>query len=132
MNGIDQSLVLQLFTGFAEILESLLVEKLHFAHCARRIHEPRNVVDDLPPGEFSLMQAFLDSLPQGIVFAGDGTELLEKARGEPMARVEAGPLAEVLATWAARTMEAGATYRPGSLAPNYIRPSDAEAARRRA
>src|SRR4029450_10297835 len=49
MNGIDQGPVLQLFTRFAEILEGLLVEKFHFAHCSCRRHKPGNVVDDLPP-----------------------------------------------------------------------------------
>ena len=58
MNRADEGPVLQLLICPAEILQGLAVQKLHLAHCARRRHEPWNVVDDLPPGEFSRMQVF--------------------------------------------------------------------------
>jgi tRNA threonylcarbamoyladenosine biosynthesis protein TsaB len=46
--------------------------------------------------------------------------------------IESPPLAATIAAWAAARIPAGSAYRPGGLAPNYVRPSDAEAARRRA
>src|SRR5215471_10028997 len=62
MNGIDQSPVLQLLRGFAKILEGLSVEKLHLAHPTRRGHQPGNIVDDLPPGQFPRSQGLLSPL----------------------------------------------------------------------
>src|SRR5262249_19638028 len=62
MNCADERPVFQLFTCIAEILQGLLVEKLYLAHCARRSHEPGNVVNDLAPREFSRTQGFLSPL----------------------------------------------------------------------
>ena len=62
MNGADEGPVLQLLICLAEILQDLPVEKLHFAHRAHRGHEPGNVVDDLPPGEFARTQGLLATL----------------------------------------------------------------------
>src|SRR5215471_15905894 len=70
MNGIDQSPVLQFLICPTEILQSLPVQKLHLAHCTRRCHEPRNVVDDLTPGEFSCTQDLLPPLAILDVCAG--------------------------------------------------------------
>src|ERR1700757_1118671 len=53
VNGISQGPVLQLLIRFTEILECLAVQKLHFAHCAHGRHQPRDVIDDLPPGELA-------------------------------------------------------------------------------
>src|SRR5215469_1321277 len=49
MNGISQGPVLQLLICLTEVLESLAVEKLNFTHWAHRRHQPRDVIDDLPP-----------------------------------------------------------------------------------
>jgi len=62
MNGTDEGPVLQLLICFAEILQSLPVEKLHLAQRAHRSHEPGYVVGDLPPGEFSHTQGVLSPL----------------------------------------------------------------------
>ena len=70
MNGIDEGPVLQLLICFAEILQGLAVEKLHLAHCARRSHEPGNVVDDLPPGQFPRTQGFLSPLAILDIYTG--------------------------------------------------------------
>src|SRR5262249_4266748 len=62
MNSIDEGPVLQLLSCLTEILQGLSVQKLHFAHGTGHSHEPGNVVDDLPPGEFSRTQGFLSAL----------------------------------------------------------------------
>src|SRR5215470_13075140 len=62
MNGISQGPMLQLFICLTEILEGLAVEKLHFAHCAHRRHQTRDVIDDLPPGQLLRTQVLLPSL----------------------------------------------------------------------
>lgn len=46
--------------------------------------------------------------------------------------IDCPPLAATIALWAAARIPPGAPYRPGGPVPNYVRPSDAEAARRRA
>ena len=70
MNRTDEGPVLQLLICFAEILQGLAVQKLNLAHCTRRRHEPGNVVDDLPPGEFSRAQVLLSPLAILDVYAG--------------------------------------------------------------
>src|SRR5215469_18881383 len=70
MNGLDQGPVLQFLICPTEILQSLPVQKLHLAHCTRRCHEPRNVVNDLTPGEFSCTQDLLPPLAILDVCAG--------------------------------------------------------------
>src|SRR5262249_54002943 len=62
MNNVGPGPVLQLLSCLAEILQNLTVEVLDLAGCSRRMHEPWNVVDDLPPGEFLGTQGFLPSL----------------------------------------------------------------------
>src|SRR5215831_18775255 len=62
MNRTDKGPVLQLLSSLAEILQGLAVEKLHIATRSGRSNEPRNVIDDLPPGEFARAQGFLSPL----------------------------------------------------------------------
>src|SRR5215475_6212907 len=70
MNRTNEGPVLQLLSCLAEILQGLAVKKLDLAHCTRRSHEPGNVVDDLPPGEFSLSNRILSSLAILNVYTG--------------------------------------------------------------
>jgi len=79
-------------------------------------------------------EKLLASLPSDVILVGDGVEAVGNAvRGGPAPlSIEHPPLAGAIAAWAAARIAPGALYRPGSLVPNYIRPSDAEAARRRA
>ncbi|MCZ6696800.1 MAG: tRNA (adenosine(37)-N6)-threonylcarbamoyltransferase complex dimerization subunit type 1 TsaB [Acidobacteria bacterium] len=74
-------------------------------------------------------------LPEGALVAGDGSATLMKAAaGTGRTLRDAGeipPLATTIAIWGSLTLLPGATYTPGSPAPNYVRPSDAEAARRK-
>jgi len=73
-------------------------------------------------------------LPPGTPVAGDGAgAVLQAAReaGRDLQALDARPLlAGPLALWGCRTLHPGDPYRPGTLRPSYIRPSDAEAARR--
>jgi tRNA threonylcarbamoyladenosine biosynthesis protein TsaB len=77
----------------------------------------------------------LTELPAGTRLAGDGAVTVRDsgaAAGLHLAILEpTPPLAPVLALHAAATVRAESGYEPGRLQPNYIRPSDAEAARRR-
>src|SRR6516164_9801271 len=70
MNDTDAGPVLQLLSCLAEILQSLAVDKLNLAHSTRRSHEPGNVVDDLPPGQFPRMQGLLSLLATVDVYTG--------------------------------------------------------------
>src|SRR5262249_12337660 len=70
MNRTDEGPILQLLTCSTEIPKSLAVQELHFAHCTRRRHEPWDVVDDLPPREFSRAQGFLAPLTVFDVYTG--------------------------------------------------------------
>src|SRR6516165_12223020 len=70
MNDTDAGPVFQLLICFAEILHHRVVEELDLAHCACRRHEPGNVVDNLPPGEFARPQHFLSPLPILDVYTG--------------------------------------------------------------
>ena len=75
----------------------------------------------------------LPDLSPGTVVAGDGAAaVLEAAReaGLDIRERECEPLlAAPVALWGCRTLRAGESYRPGTLRPSYVRPSDAEAAR---
>jgi tRNA threonylcarbamoyl adenosine modification protein YeaZ len=75
----------------------------------------------------------LAALPAGMPLVGDGARVLEApaaAIGRPLVILDPGPpLAGVVALRAAALAGSGQRYRPGTLRPNYIRPSDAEAAR---
>ena len=74
-----------------------------------------------------------DLLP-GTIVAGDGAAAVAGAAREAGLEIReletetllAGPVA----LWGCRTLRAGEPYRPGRLRPSYVRPSDAETARR--
>src|SRR6516162_10469041 len=70
MNRTDEGPVLQLLSCLTEILQGLTVQKLHFAHCAHRRHEPGNIVDNLAPRQFPRMQGLLYPLAILDVYAG--------------------------------------------------------------
>ncbi len=74
-------------------------------------------------------------LPEGAMVAGDGSAtLLKAAVGTGRTLRDAGeipPLATSIAVWGTLTQRPGATYTPGVPGPNYVRPWDAEAARRK-
>jgi len=74
-------------------------------------------------------------LPPGCVVIGDGAEAVLRSGAEAGRSLKAAPawppLAPAIALWAWSAIPPGAGYTPGALGPNYVRPSDAEAARRR-
>src|SRR6516162_1411995 len=70
MNRTDEGPVLQLLSCLTEILQGLTVQKLHFAHCSHRRHEPGNIVDNLAPRQFPRMQGLLYSLAILDVYTG--------------------------------------------------------------
>jgi tRNA threonylcarbamoyladenosine biosynthesis protein TsaB len=76
----------------------------------------------------------LRELSGGTRLAGDGAALMQEVAAAAGRRFDivdpTPPLAPVLALHAAATIRPDAGYEPGRLRPNYIRPSDAEAARR--
>jgi tRNA threonylcarbamoyladenosine biosynthesis protein TsaB len=83
----------------------------------------------LPP------EALPADLPPGCVLVGDGAAAVVRA-ASTAGRVVPPPwptplLAGAIALWAMETIPPGTVYTPGGLGPNYVRPSDAEAARRR-
>src|SRR5262249_35154191 len=63
VNDIDARPVFQFLPRLAEIFHHLLIKKLHLACCTRRMYEPRDVVNDLPPRKFAGLQSFLSTLP---------------------------------------------------------------------
>ncbi len=77
----------------------------------------------------------LREMPPGGCLVGDGIGPLLKAGleiGVGFTTLDPPPLlAGTIAQWAFGVIPPGSKYRPGALRPNYIRPSDAEAARRR-
>ncbi|HEU4403299.1 MAG TPA: tRNA (adenosine(37)-N6)-threonylcarbamoyltransferase complex dimerization subunit type 1 TsaB [Candidatus Polarisedimenticolia bacterium] len=74
------------------------------------------------------------AIPAGTVMVGDAAASVAAAAGETgltlTALAPTPPLAGAIALWAAGVLPPGG-YRPGALGPNYVRPSDAEATRRR-
>jgi tRNA threonylcarbamoyladenosine biosynthesis protein TsaB len=70
-------------------------------------------------------------LPHGAVLIGDGAPLVNAAAGGGYAAIESPALAPAMAAAASRLIPPGGRYAAGGLGPNYVRPSDAEAARRR-
>ncbi len=76
-------------------------------------------------------------LPEGALLAGDGSAAVLRAASEAGRSLRAagpsgtGSLAGTIARWGSLTLPPGSAYRPGALRPNYVRPSDAEAARRK-
>lgn len=78
----------------------------------------------------------IEGLPDNILIAGNAAGsialLAERRHRAPPAVVDPPPLlAGAIALWAAATIPGGASYRPGTLGPNYVRPAGAEAPRRR-
>jgi hypothetical protein len=75
-------------------------------------------------------------LPPGSAVVGDGVRTIRvaaRAAGSgPLEAVEPHPpLAGALALWACGVLPPGTAYAMGGLKPNYVRPADAEAGRRR-
>lgn len=69
-------------------------------------------------------------LPPGAVTAGDGAPAL-RATGASGAQVGVPPLAPAIARRVRELIPTGAGYRAGGPGPNYVRPADAEASRKR-
>lgn len=69
-------------------------------------------------------------LPPGAVTAGDGSTAL-RAAGVCSASLEVPPLAPAIAARVWELIPAGTGYRAGGPGPNYVRPADAEASRKR-
>ncbi|HYS77734.1 MAG TPA: tRNA (adenosine(37)-N6)-threonylcarbamoyltransferase complex dimerization subunit type 1 TsaB [Candidatus Dormibacteraeota bacterium] len=82
----------------------------------------------LPPADL------VSDLPRGTVVAGGAAAAVAAAAREAgleIREIESDPLlAGPVALWGCRTLRAGESYLPGALRPIYLRPSDAEAARR--
>ena len=74
------------------------------------------------------------ALPPGTLVAGDGAAVVfraARAAGREVRMLHAQPLlAGPVALWGCRVIRPGDSYRPGTLRPSYVRPSDAETARR--
>jgi len=85
-----------------------------------RSWKPRDLLKEVPPGAC-------------LVGAGIGTALRTGREGEVnFVTMDRCPLlAGTVALWACGIIPPSSRYRPGEPKPNYIRPSDAEAARRR-
>ncbi len=79
-------------------------------------------------------EALARHLPEGTVLAGDGAgRVLEASDVSRGLREPARPcprLAGSIALWACEALQGRQGYGPGQVGPNYVRPSDAEAARR--
>ncbi len=80
-------------------------------------------------------EALITTLPEGVAVVGDAAASIQERARERGRRVEALEpprfLAGPIALWACGSIPPGTGYRPGTLGPNYVRPSDAEIARRR-
>jgi tRNA threonylcarbamoyladenosine biosynthesis protein TsaB len=72
------------------------------------------------------------AIPADTVLAGDGVAALLSAAPHPHPVIEAPLLGATLACVAGEMIRDGGRYRAGGLGPNYVRPSDVEASRRRA
>ena len=72
--------------------------------------------------------------PAGTILVGDAVATVRLAAGEKGAAIrgiEPHPaLAGAVALWGGATLSRGGAYEPGTLSPNYVRPSDAKKARR--
>src|SRR5215468_8274471 len=62
MNDVGPGPILHLLTGFAEILQDLLVYKLYLPRWAHRVYEPGNVIDDRTKIGLALQQLLLGML----------------------------------------------------------------------
>jgi tRNA threonylcarbamoyladenosine biosynthesis protein TsaB len=69
-------------------------------------------------------------LPRGTVASGDGVAALRSA-GARVKTVETPELAPAIAAQVRVLEPDGKGYRPGCATPNYVRPADAEASRKR-
>lgn len=71
------------------------------------------------------------SLTPDILLAGDAAPRLLTGDPPPFRALRLPALAPAVAAWARSVIPEGARYRPGGPPPNYVRPSDPEAPRRR-
>jgi tRNA threonylcarbamoyladenosine biosynthesis protein TsaB len=71
------------------------------------------------------------AIPADTVLVGDGAAALLSAAMRPHRAIETPLLGGALARWAGEVIPDGGRYRAGGLGPNYVRPSDVEASRRR-
>lgn len=76
----------------------------------------------------------LRETPAGTILVGDAVatvRLAAEERGATIRGIEPQPvLAGAVALWGGTSLGPGAGYAPGAVRPNYVRPSDAEKARR--
>jgi tRNA threonylcarbamoyl adenosine modification protein YeaZ len=72
------------------------------------------------------------AIPADTALTGDGTAALLSVAKNPHPVIEAPLLGDTLAGWVGGVIPDGGRYRAGGLGPNYVRPSDVEASRRRA
>ena len=72
------------------------------------------------------------AIPGDAVLSGDGAAALLSSARHPHPVLETPLLGAALAGWVGATIPDGGRYRAGGLGPNYVRPSDVEASRRRA
>src|SRR5207245_4297351 len=76
----------------------------------------------------------LPDLAPGTVVTGDGAAAIvgvARETGLEIREIDSQPLlAGPVALWGCRILPPGESYRPGPLRPSYVRPSDAETARR--
>lgn len=72
------------------------------------------------------------AIPADAVLSGDGAAALLSAARQPHPVLETPLLGAALAGWVGAMTPDGGRYRAGGLGPNYVRPSDVEASRRRA
>ena len=71
------------------------------------------------------------ALPAEAVLVGDGSAAVLAAAGRAHRLLETPLLGATVARWAATVPATDGRYHAGGLGPNYVRPSDVEAARRR-
>lgn len=98
---------------------------------AARFTLAQGVASRLDPDATWNPESLREMLPAGTWLAGDATPRLLAGGSVPLRKVDLPPLAPAVAAWARAVIPAGGHYRPGGPTPNYVRPSDAEAARRR-
>lgn len=72
------------------------------------------------------------AIPDDTALTGDGAAALLSAAARPHPAIVAPFLGATLARWVGGVIPDGGRYRAGGLGPNYVRPSDVEASRRRA
>ncbi|HUD71636.1 MAG TPA: tRNA (adenosine(37)-N6)-threonylcarbamoyltransferase complex dimerization subunit type 1 TsaB [Dongiaceae bacterium] len=75
-------------------------------------------------------EALRAALAPGTLLAGDAAPRLLAGEAVRFREIAIPALAPIVAAWARAVIPPGARYRPGGPTPNYVRPSDPEAARR--